>query len=363
MHVAIIGAGILGASVGYRLSETDAEIILIDAKQPASGTTSTSFAWVNANNKTPREYFELNYAGLKEHYRLREELAEEFLHPSGNLIWAEGDERHGELERRVERLRSWGYSAEWRRASEVNESLEPGVVFPTPDFPVAFFPEEAWADAPALAKCLVERARENGAKTRFGAAAEGVEVSDGGVCGVRLESGEMVVADAVVNAAGVGAGAVSASVGRSLPLSAPRGLLVRLAVEGTPLSRVMYSPRVNLRPDSPGFVLVHHESVDEEMGGEEIGMGHSLVRELLGRAREVVPALENAEVAEVKVGTRPVPEDGYPCVGAVPGVAGYYEAVTHSGVTLGPLIGRLLAREVLDGEVAPLLAPYRPGRF
>ena len=39
------------------------------------------------------------------------------------------------------------------------------------------------------------------------------------------------------------------------------------------------------------------------------------------------------------------------------------EAVTHSGITLGPLVGRLLAREMLTGEVDPLIAPFRPDRF
>jgi glycine/D-amino acid oxidase-like deaminating enzyme len=37
--------------------------------------------------------------------------------------------------------------------------------------------------------------------------------------------------------------------------------------------------------------------------------------------------------------------------------------VTHSGVTLGPLIGRLLAQEILTGEVEPVAAPFRPDRF
>jgi glycine/D-amino acid oxidase-like deaminating enzyme len=60
---------------------------------------------------------------------------------------------------------------------------------------------------------------------------------------------------------------------------------------------------------------------------------------------------------------RPVPADGHSCVGALPEIPSYYEAVTHSGVTLGPLVGRLLAREILTGEVDPLIAPFRPDRF
>jgi glycine/D-amino acid oxidase-like deaminating enzyme len=65
----------------------------------------------------------------------------------------------------------------------------------------------------------------------------------------------------------------------------------------------------------------------------------------------------------VRVGVRPIPEDGLPCVGAVPELPGYYETVTHSGVTLGPLLGRLLTREILEGEVAGLISPFRPARF
>jgi glycine/D-amino acid oxidase-like deaminating enzyme len=58
-----------------------------------------------------------------------------------------------------------------------------------------------------------------------------------------------------------------------------------------------------------------------------------------------------------------MPADGYPSVGAVAELPGYYEAVTHSGVTLGPLIGRLLAELILADRIDPLLEPYSPNRF
>jgi glycine/D-amino acid oxidase-like deaminating enzyme len=44
-------------------------------------------------------------------------------------------------------------------------------------------------------------------------------------------------------------------------------------------------------------------------------------------------------------------------------IPGYFEAVTHSGVTLGPLLGRLLAQTVATGQTDPLLAPFSPDRF
>jgi glycine/D-amino acid oxidase-like deaminating enzyme len=88
-----------------------------------------------------------------------------------------------------------------------------------------------------------------------------------------------------------------------------------------------------------------------------------LCAELLERGRGVLPNLAEAEVVEARFGLRPVPADGHSCVGAITEIPAYYEAVTHSGVTLGPLVGRLLAREILTGEVDPLIAPFRPDRF
>lgn len=359
MRVAVAGAGIVGVSVALRLAQAGARVWLLDGFYPASGTTSSSFAWINANSKTPREYFDLNRAGMEEHLRLGDELSgAPWLHTGGNLIWvAEAD--RDELERRVERLRAWGYAAEWWRPSRVNELLEPHLRFPASEVPVAFFPGEAWVDAPRLTQTLARLAVRDGAETRFGFAVESVETRSGRVSGVRLAGGEELGVDAVVNAAGPAADRVAAMVGRKLPLSPRSGLLVRVPVAGEPLRRLFHSPQVNARPDGPGRLILHHPSVDERLGQEEVS---ALSHELLDLAREVLPALEAAG-AEGRVGVRPIPEDGLPCVGAVSNIPGYYEAVTHSGVTLGPLLGRLLAREVVAGEVHPLLAPFRPDRY
>ena len=365
MRVAVIGAGIVGASVAFRLAESGAaRVWIVDRSGPGSGTTSASFAWVNANDKTPRDYFELNRAGLEEHLRLRDELPDgaSWLHPGGNLEWAEDEETLEALASRVERLRSWGYAAEWRESRQVNEVLEPNVAFPNPDTPVAFFPEEAWVDAPRLADTFVELACQRGAETRFDTAVEELETRGGRASALLLRDGERLPVDAVVNAAGPEADKVAALLGRTLPLRPKEGLLVRLSAEETSIGRIVHSPYVNLRPDTLGRVVVHHGSIDQKLKDNGVS-GDSLSHELLERARRVVPSLEGAKVEDVRVGIRPMPEDGLPCVGVVSQLPGYYEAVTHSGVTLGPLLGRLLAREILDEEVDGLISPFRPDRF
>jgi glycine/D-amino acid oxidase-like deaminating enzyme len=361
LKVAVIGAGIVGSSVAYRLSEDGAEVVLIDGAEPGSGTTSTSFAWINANNKLPRDYFELNVGGMGEHERLRHEIGGDWLYSTGNLIWA-SDEEQENLEKRVERLRSWSYAAEMLPASTVSKELEPEATFPDPDLQIAHFPEESWTDAPALTRSLVEAAGRNGAHKHFGNAVRGIEVEGEGVT-LHLEDGDAIYADVVVNATGAKAASVAEMVGRELPLDVFPGLLVRVAVPGEPLRPLMHTPRINVRPDGSGYVLLHHDSVDERLTDDFAGTEDPLCTELLERARHVLPALEEAEVVEARYGMRPVPADGHSCVGKLSGIPGYYEAVTHSGVTLGPLIGRLLAREILTGALDPLIAPFRADRF
>ena len=69
----------------------------------------------------------------------------------------------------------------------------------------------------------------------------------------------------------------------------------------------------------------------------------------LAVAARHLPALARARVEATRVGVRPMPRDEKPIVGTIPGLEGFYVAVSHSGVTLGPLWGRIAAAEVLDG--------------
>jgi len=58
-----------------------------------------------------------------------------------------------------------------------------------------------------------------------------------------------------------------------------------------------------------------------------------------------------------------MPEDEVSLVGPLPGADGVFVLATHSGVTLAPALGRLLADEIVGGAVPELLGPFRPNRF
>jgi glycine/D-amino acid oxidase-like deaminating enzyme len=55
--------------------------------------------------------------------------------------------------------------------------------------------------------------------------------------------------------------------------------------------------------------------------------------------------------------------DGFPVLGYSPKAPNVYLALTHSGVTLAPLMAQLAAMEIADGADVDLLSDYRPSRF
>jgi glycine/D-amino acid oxidase-like deaminating enzyme len=71
----------------------------------------------------------------------------------------------------------------------------------------------------------------------------------------------------------------------------------------------------------------------------------------------------SVELIGTRIGPRPMPADGEPIVGPVAEVPGLYVAVMHAAITLAPAVGRLIAREVVDGTVEPALSGCRLDRF
>ena len=84
---------------------------------------------------------------------------------------------------------------------------------------------------------------------------------------------------------------------------------------------------------------------------------------ILTRIAAVLPAAKDARLERLTLGFRPMPTDDRPVIGPIPGAPDVYVCVTHSGVTLAPILARYATREMIDGDRVDALAPYRPERF
>ena len=77
----------------------------------------------------------------------------------------------------------------------------------------------------------------------------------------------------------------------------------------------------------------------------------------------MLPGARGVGLQRLTLGFRPLPEDGFPIVGYIPGFDDVYIAVTHSGVTLAAIMGEIIRREILTDITLDAFAPYRPQRF
>lgn len=369
-RVVVVGAGLIGAATAEALTRRNARVTVLDRGQAAAGTTTYGMGLVNASARVKTShpaYLELSVAAMGAHDRIARDLApSRWLHRSGHLVWV-GERDAEDLRGRVELLADYGYPAGVISPAEAR-ALEPALRVPDGAV-VALLPGEFWIEGPPLVRRLLQAATGRGAELREQTAVEGLtRDAEGRVTGVELAGGEQLPADAVVNAAGPDAEALARAAGSPLNLRPAPALVVFLETgEGAvPVSRPVHTPTVAVRPHGGGQLWVQSDATDTALLDPDAD-ATALTRELLAALGEAVRVAET--VGEAAGGhthataRRPMPADELPSIGGLPATPGYHEAVTHSGATLAPLVGELLAEEIITGRAAPALAPFRPERF
>ncbi|MFJ9174501.1 NAD(P)/FAD-dependent oxidoreductase [Streptomyces sp. NPDC102360] len=357
----VVGAGVLGACVAYHLARSGVEVVVLEESGPASGTSSATFAADVTHLKTPHTYYRLNRQGSDGHRALAEELdGPTWRHPVPLVQWADSEDAQRTLHERASRVREWGHDCRTAPASVLRE------LAPAAD-PAACTVDEvvvhtgtAWFDAPHLVHSLLDAAvRRHGAEAYFGARVTGLLRSGSRVVGA--EVGERSwSADTVVNCAGPAADQIAALAGARLPLRHVPGLVAESApLTEAPLTAILSAPGIDLRPTADGGVLALSWEVDARLEGAAVD---GLPSELHRRASTVVPGLGESRIADARIGVRPVPLDGLPLVGEAESAPGLYHLVSHSAVTLAPVLGRLAAQEITSGRPPEELDAYRPGR-
>ncbi len=370
-RVLVIGAGVIGLNVAWRLAERGASVTVVEASRPGTGTSSTSFAWLNASSKVDytADYFELNALAMREHAALTAEPGTASWTRFTGDIEVAVDAAASTLGHKVERLRAMGYAAEMVSADRLDD-LEPGTAMPAGGA-ASFYPEEGWADVGLFVSALLGFCRSSGVTVIENDPARTVSQAGGRITGVRLRSGMQIDADVVITALGRWTPEFASALGIDVPLVAPEpagskalGLLVRvLPRDGAP-RRLLHSPSINWSPLADGRALLASDAGDETVAHDRsLEAASAGARALVAKAAGLNPLFAGAAVEQAGIGIRALPSDGVAICGWVREVQGLYVAVTHSGVTLSPLLGKLVAREVVEGESVPLLSGFRPDRF
>ena len=348
-------------------------VTLVEKNEPGSGASSHSFAWINAGSKEPLHYHNLNRRSLEMWENFGAAISDDGESASVGLRWGgkvsweishPGAER---LAAEVRQLQSWGYPTRLIDAHELAElvpSLELG------DITAAEYSEnEAQVEPQMVVDACMRRLFEREASINTNAEVVGVSRSDDGrVVAVETTIGE-IECETLVLAAGTAVTSLAAMAGVSIPQERSPGVVIRTnpmpqLLENVP---VIYAPsledgreEIHIRQCADGRMMIGEGS--QESLAEDDSQYHA--DDLLDRASKFLPDLSGAEAVPVPVGWRPMPLDGYPIFGFAAEASNVYIALTHSGVTLAPVLSQLAMLEICDGAVVDsVLGPYRPGRF
>lgn len=363
----IIGAGIFGVSTAVQLARRGVGVTLLNDGEPANGASGRSLSWLNSARMRSLEYHRLRMAGVDRYRTLATQLpAVDWLRFDGGLTW-DADGAGNQIEAAYAYEISIGYDARHLSAGDV-AAVTPGVDPATIPVQGAIFnPGEGWVDLPILITHLLKEFAALGGTLVTDQGKAGVIIENGRAVGAKTAQGTRFEADAVLLATGPSVPAMAAEAGQTIGDDTPVALLVQTRPLAHPLRAVLNTPRVAVRPAPGGtFSLDADWAADEGVrvladGSHEID--HAVVDALLAEASKVMEGNPKLEVASIGTGGKPIPADGEPVLGALKAIPGYYVAFSHSGATLGLIVGELMAWEMATGEAHPMLSTFRPERF
>jgi glycine oxidase len=362
--VAIIGGGIMGSAVAFRLAQRGVSVTVVERGIPGAEASSAAAGILGPQMEAegPGPLLDLGLASRALYPSLAAELREATgidvgYDRSGVLAAALDDAGEGELAQRRAWQQRRSLKVGWLSGDEVR-TREPAL---GPAIRAALlFPDDGQVNARELARAFSQAAAAAGARFLTGRYVRRVVVEGGAATGVELD-GETLPAGTVVVAAGSWSGLVEGGGVPSTVVRPARGQLVSIETR-PPLFRHVVSVRGGyLVPRRDGTVLA---GSTVEMAGFRKQVTVGGLAGILTLARTLVPALSEAPVTGTWSNFRPYTEDHLPVLGATP-VRGLVLATGHfrNGILLAPITAEAIAELVATGRSAIDLAPFSVARF
>lgn len=343
-RIAVVGAGVVGASVAYHLARAGAQVLLIEAGPSGGcGVTKDSFAWIGLSTTAPdEEQAALRRLASDDLDQLESELPLPIaLRRNGALLWS------------AEQTKPGGAPVVDRHEIQ---RLEPGLLNPPPS--AVFAEHDGSVDPVALTMSFLQGAQELGAELSAGTEVHEILVSDGKVTGLRTSDGRIDI-DTVVLTAGTETTRLAHTAGVRVPITPSPCILMRFNTPTRLLNRIVSGPQFELRQATDTVLLAAEDYIDSS---QENGPD-ALAQLTLATIHREIADSQGVTLTNVSVGHRPIPEDGRPIVGGAAEADGLYVVAAHAAIALSAGLGRLAAEEIVHGRRFEILEPFRPARF
>jgi glycine oxidase len=359
MKVVIIGAGVAGLGIGWRLAQQGVETLVLERSQPGRGATWASAGMLAAPSAVPDSEAKLARQGAD----MWPEFAAQIERASrraisysvdGGLIVARTPHERDELARAAESGAGELLSPEAARAREPRLA---------PDMLAALWnPHQAKVDNRTLGRALAAAFAKAGGHLFLNEAAVRFEFRGDRIEGVRTPFA-LRQGDAYVLAAGAWSARIEGLPSDVLPPVIPvKGEMIALE---PPSGEQLPEPAIG---GGDIYLVAQRDRLLIGATVERAGFDSSLTEKasawLLAQGRALMPCLGEWRVVEHWAGLRPGSPDDLPILGqsALPGLliaSGQY----RNGVLYAPAIAQAVDAMVMGKEAPPYFSAFDPRRF
>jgi sarcosine oxidase subunit beta len=366
-EVAIVGGGVIGASVAYHLAVRGVRNVVVFEREEALGTGSTGkcAGGVRLEFSNPANVA-MSRLSLAEFKRFEEEMGTPIdFRQNGYLFVLSDESQLGTFRDHASRLGGLGVRVEVLTPEEARR-LVPEMAID--DLAGATFGSEDGITNPhALVQGYAKKAKERGVRFCTSVAVGAMEVFAGRVQAL-FAGGERWDVDAVVNAAGPWAARVGEMVGVEIPVEPYRRMVfVTAPLQWIPDSFPMlvdWGTGMYMHKESGGMLM--GESDRDEPPSFNQGVDWDFLARISEHATRRIPLLAEAEIRNGWAGLYETTPDHNAILGSVPGLENFVCANGFSGHGMmhAPAVGLSVAELLTEGASKSVdLAPYSIERF
>jgi glycine oxidase len=361
--VAIIGAGVIGASIAFELSSEKLGVVLLDRRQPGREASWAAAGMLSPGPDSPDALPLVPFA--KESIRLYPEFVAAVEKASGRtasftrkgtieVFTAANAE--AERERMVAQYRALELAIEPISVEQARKA-EPGLG--PAARAAAWLPQEATVDPRSLFDAVLGAAQNSGTEIHADSPVTSIVLEGNRSTGV-VAGAETIASKCVI----VAAGCYSASIdglSRYAPTRPVRGQMLALESKDMILGRTLRSSKAYMVP-RPGGRIVAGSTL--ENAGFDKHLTAAGVSSILDGVLELAPALANAHLVDAWAGLRPGTPDSLPILGPTD-IRGLYIATGHyrNGILLAPATAKLVSGWILGKKQAINTDAFSPLRF